>query len=40
VSPKEIGLALGSGMLADLASSGGSSEAEHGPLIVPTERQT
>src|SRR6266851_8923826 len=40
VPPNEIGLPLGSGMLVDLARSGGSSEAEHGPLIVPTERQT
>src|SRR6266851_5165243 len=40
LSPSQIGLPLGSGMLVDLARSGGSSEAEHGPLIVPTERQT
>src|SRR5271169_4313809 len=40
LSPNEIGLPRGSGMLMDLASSGGSSEAEHGPLIVPGKRQT
>jgi len=36
LSPNEIGLPMGSGMLVDLASSGGSSKAERGPLIVPT----